>query len=997
VFAFDLNRDSDNDERSDIDEIRRPVPPRGTPNDPLNPDSDGDGLFDGIEIGNNSHFNDSDSDGYSDSEDQHPNDPRRGEDIPIKGYALVRASSDLRHDSPIKGKPPIAICLGDDYTLAWMAKNDTVERWVEAYEEDETGQEVLSDYRVVGPTYQSVVWEDGEISENPSLQYRSKYYSERTGENSYIFIEEEFNPLPLNNPFLSGIDTAGLTGGQLSERDWTRNVTGGLEIGSGIWQTDRGLPNPEQLKLSGLLLQPTPSPLGSNHLREDDNANEWEGLTNRGVKVEHISRTGVPIGVYTVFKEKEENHWAERYIPFRGNDVPPQSLPAEHLQDEERPYFGSPSDNGSISFGYYSLLGSLNKNRVWNGDGTVTVYAMNDLNLSKCNNARQAVGVEGFNDAVFAEDGEVCALSELLKWPTRPSETRDDYDRYFGRETPQIRNIAVHDITEPVPVPAGHSVNDLGGIAHPRGLPAYITFSAEHAVDGSSEWSYDLFVMELVHTDPNAANWHYRVRRAAGPPDEPPLTQIASPTAINVHAAMPASDQATGDVSLLLPCELNSDLNNDGKASEDSDSSLKTAALRSGASDDAKEKGTEYLFVNDNLSNGLWDKEDSDSSKPANENKDDDITELKTICAATWGGIWFEFEGGDINKLEFWKDKECTEAFTFAPTFALSESNKLPEKLYVRTKGDWTGQVEGILIMKFGKADKSETWGEDKLLFTVVKHFGDTKYFRAARDYIWESNTKFFVHEKRYDEARYRLVVMREAASVMYAVDTYDHANGEARLHGIDAVSGNYAVDVVINGNQCFFSGVALPGAMTNRCDGRFLVGRQVLRPPSDDNHHDLGGQVFGRYVGHWLSPNRFVFGAGRVPENAHNATPDTAMGGLSTNYTLAVRQTDPNQLIGYVPEDKAGEGIVFTATNFQNEGGKATEFSQDAVKSGVPLLPAGDGDDLKLFHLDGSTSVGLAYTTPSGTPKTYIKGSKHSGVFYWINTYLLFECERPR
>jgi hypothetical protein len=76
----------------------------------------------------------------------------------------------------------------------------------------------------------------------------------------------------------------------------------------------------------------------------------------------------------------------------------------------------------------------------------------------------------------------------------------------------------------------------------------------------------------------------------------------------------------------------------DGKAGEGGDGCLKTAALQSGASDDAKEKGTEYLFVNDQISNGLWDREDSDPSKPASENKDDD--------AADEGGYDKRCEGG---------------------------------------------------------------------------------------------------------------------------------------------------------------------------------------------------------------------------------------------------------------------------------------------------------------------------------------------------------------
>lgn len=96
---------------------------------------------------------------------------------------------------------------------------------------------------------------------------------------------------------------------------------------------------------------------------------------------------------------------------------------------------------------------------------------------------------------------------------------------------------------------------------------------------------------------------------------------------------------------------------------------------------------------------------------------EDDLQELKTICNATFGAIWFEYEGGDITKLAFYKTKECKPAdkVTFNPPFALSETNKLPEKLYVRAEPEsgWTAQVEGKLVMKFGQADTSVTWATD--------------------------------------------------------------------------------------------------------------------------------------------------------------------------------------------------------------------------------------------------------------------------------------------
>jgi len=264
----------------------------------------------------------------------------------------------------------------------------------------------------------------------------------------------------------------------------------------------------------------------------------------------------------------------------------------------------------------------------------------------------------------------------------------------------------------------------------------------------------------------NATGHAHLLRSAAVVPGSNPGSKVSS----QVHASGSLNADQYQFVS-LLPFELSSDLNNDGKAGEGADSSLKSAALQSGASDDAKEKGTEYLFVNDRLSNGLWDKEDSDSSKPASATDDDDVQEIKTTCAATWGAIWFDHP--IINKLAFYKAKACNAGDKLTFPFALSESNKLPEKLYVRAE-EVTAQIEGELVMKLGKVDKTETWAEDKLKFTVVKELGDTKYFYAARDYILENNTRFFAHDRTYTGRSFRIISMREEASTMYPIDTYN-------------------------------------------------------------------------------------------------------------------------------------------------------------------------------------------------------------------------------
>jgi hypothetical protein len=48
-------------------------------------------------------------------------------------------------------------------------------------------------------------------------------------------------------------------------------------------------------------------------------------------------------------------------------------------------------------------------------------------------------------------------------------------------------------------------------------------------------------------------------------------------------------------------------------------------------------------------------------------------------------------------------------------------------------------------------------------------------------------------------------------------------------------------------------------------------------------------------------------------------------------------------------------------------------------------------------LFLDGGTSASLVQVNPQNDQQTVIKGSKNDGWPYYINTYLLFECEKPR
>ena len=418
--------------------------------------------------------------------------------------------------------------------------------------------------------------------------------------------------------------------------------------------------------------------------------------------------------------------------------------------------------------------------------------------------------------------------------------------------------------------------------------------------------------------------------------------------------------------ALLLPVEVVSDLNNNGKI-DDGDRRLKSEGAKSDATDEQKEKATEYLFANDNLSNGLWDKDDSDSNKPQNHKDDDDVEELNLTCAATWGAVWFDHPA--IDKLAFYKTKECKPADKVEFPFALSETNKLPETLYVRAEGAFTEQVDDDLVMKFGKADQSETWAEDKLKFSVVKHFGDKKFFEAARDYIMERNTKLFAHVKNYgSNKKIRMVVMREEAAIMKALDTYWQT---PPLWGIDEVvnvaSGSTAV---INANFTFdIQSVRTFKNMTRRCHGRLVTGGVLNTdvssdnddpavPPPPPNPHPLRGSVYAgpeaKYIA-MQSPNSFAIAKGRVPIAS---PPQEALGGWHTDYS------NPNQhvMVG-IGKTKLNHRLIFTL-HVTDGSGFTEQIAHDAKESGVPDLPSGNLGNLMLILGDAGTSEALAYRT---------------------------------
>jgi hypothetical protein len=474
---------------------------------------------------------------------------------------------------------------------------------------------------------------------------------------------------------------------------------------------------------------------------------------------------------------------------------------------------------------------------------------------------------------------------------------------------------------------------------------------------------------------------------------------------------------------LLVPVELISDLNNDGQINA-ADNQARDASYGPlpPLTQEIVDRGTEFMFPNNQRSNGMWDVEDSDPDKPAEADDDDaqpivvDIGSLPKLTK-----VWLEHPAS--TGLKYYRDRKCTQEIPLSSSqpHVVGGSVAWPNdnKLFLRVEDTLdfpdaaNPQLNGDLVLKIKVGTNGREIEAQKMRLLIVKTLGAQKYFHAARDYILENNTKYFRDRKEYIATAYTIVAMREESTMMFGLDTYHHTAYKPRLKGIDAVKANYDADVIINGNQCFkndglaMSSLPYPGGMTDRCDGRLCIGGLILRPPSDDTHSpDLGG-ADARYVGvtegepsiingQIIQPKVFTFSTGQVPEGAPT-TPNQGMGGLTAKYDREELQVKENQLIARSRVTENGKGIIFTATNPAGVAGNPILLAADAHNSGVQPLAGGAPGAWELLFLDGSSSVGLVLANPDGVQKTLIKGDKHIGVHYYVNTYLLFECEKPR
>jgi hypothetical protein len=215
------------------------------------------------------------------------------------------------------------------------------------------------------------------------------------------------------------------------------------------------------------------------------------------------------------------------------------------------------------------------------------------------------------------------------------------------------------------------------------------------------------------------------------------------------------------------------------------------------------------------------------------------------------------------------------------------------------------------------------------------------------------------------------------------------------KTKGIDAVvAANPSQTVIVNGN--FVGAIDTSEFMSTRCHGKLIINGSVHSQASD-----LPGSVFSTaqafYVGQYPSPNAtFEFGRGLVLVSKGFRG---AMGGLNREYKQM--DTKAQTMLGYALVDYYNDNLVSK---------KALIFT---ASTDVSIDPNGDGTGVagfvtdakegsgasEVLGLDGSSSVALAYASPNGTLSTKFKGAKHvpNNLIYWVNTYFMFECTKPR
>lgn len=460
----------------------------------------------------------------------------------------------------------------------------------------------------------------------------------------------------------------------------------------------------------------------------------------------------------------------------------------------------------------------------------------------------------------------------------------------------------------------------------------------------------------------------------------------------------------------LLPVELYTDLNNDGKVNAE-DGLLTNLPYRYGATEPEKDKGTEFMFANDNLSNGAWDKDDSVTpGKPATAIADDDAEEIHINPGITEGEVWLTHPG--IAGLKFYEDSGCTHEIHLSPSqhrtvvpaipfparvFARAESVTFPSETTQSvprpnpqppvTVKVGARHVDGDLTLWI-KPPGGPAAGiaAAKMKLTIVQGVGSDKFYRAAIDYIYEQNTSYCTRYIEAGATKSRCTVMLASQSGIVGINAKPRGGG-IYMYNIDDViarAPNKQLTVVMNctyaaddsGHDEFFfklfRGTLWTGLQTydDSCSivSPFDAGNGPGKPDirgyvTDETVPPLGRIKFGiGEVPNRLDPNpQALHGSGGLPKGGAS---DAGIHGRVDGWTcLAEIKIDNERLLVTAVEDPDS---IYTPI----------QFAMDLARP--------HNVESNIYWPDPGGSFCYALITPGapgnpiGTLKTIAKGERH-------------------
>ena len=350
-----------------------------------------------------------------------------------------------------------------------------------------------------------------------------------------------------------------------------------------------------------------------------------------------------------------------------------------------------------------------------------------------------------------------------------------------------------------------------------------------------------------------------------------------------------------------------------------------------------------------------------------------------------------------------------------APTEVSFPLRSVPDKLYMSVQGGVEEETEVLMTFRYEDAGLVS---EDPIRFTIVSHVGDPHYFHAARDYILENDTRVFLDQATYgdswwDRETMNIVVMRQEATTMTALDAYRIDPRLKNIYEVVASPAGSGQSVVVNGNFVYEEA----SNFATRCHGLLVISGSIsdsstyegLVQPEDDR---FPPDLMHSFVGQ-KSDGTFVFKKEKVEDDPQGPMSfANAMGGVFGPTKAEVDSGSYDDKWGFHADTATifvGEAPAGDATRILFVGAsEMTTLSQHAWKmAGTEGL----GRDLfasgatHLLFLDGGSSEALAARKSSalrgeGVLAVIEAGGKHSGIvelgpWYSINNYLMFYCER--